>query len=747
MPIRAVPKDCYRFIEWRDVDDNFVSANQIDTIILISDSILVAHFVRDSFNLTLNVIPEGAGSINCNEHTISNTFTNRYACGDMVNIEAIENECFEFVHWVGTYVLSDQSVSITILTDIYMTAIFVDTCSTDPTDTFTLTLNSNNNEFGAAIGGGKYPANRKVTIRAVPEDCYRFIEWRDKDNNFVSANQVETIILVSDSILVAHFVRDSFNLALNVVPKGAGSIKYNEHTASNEVSIRFECGEVVNLEAIANDCFEFMHWEGTYTSSEPLTSITILSNTYITAIFVDTCDSTPIDTFTLTLSSDNIEGGTALGGGRYPDNSKIPIRAVPEDCYRFVEWRNKDGNFVSANQVDTVILVSDSVLVAHFEKERFELILEVYPKIAGTTIFHSGFYYCGELIDIEAFADDCYKFSCWMDNANKVISSNSTHQIVLKSDSVLTAQFMRDSFELVLNVHPEGGGTAIRSGKQPCGVPSEIRAVAAECFEFVSWTDANGNMFSDKEIEEIIITDNTTLTANFEFICPLKLTFIASNHDAVDPKATNYPIPFFIKSNKDISNISIPEIKISINKNIFYPKNVDKSCFMDVKDGITSIKNIHIPSLKMNVETPLFTISGNALLGDVDSSPIKFIDVVLQDETDFELIDGYINIDICRLGGDRLARVFDYSPSITIIQNPITDLLEIECKVIEVGNYTLEIVDMSGQSTIIKKWFISKTSPFEFTIEVPVLDYSSGNYIILMRSPSEIISEKFIIKR
>ena len=197
---------------------------------------------------------------------------------------------------------------------------------------------------------------------------------------------------------------------------------------------------------------------------------------------------------------------------------------------------------------------------------------------------------------------------------------------------------------------------------------------------------------------------DSILVANFRDMCPIRLTITASQHDSVDPRSKNYPIDFFITSNEDITDLFIHEIKLNINKNIFYPTSVNNNCVLESNNGNISVKNIAVPSLKMDAITPLFTIRGNVLLGDVISSTIKIIDATFEQNIEkITLVDGYISIDICQTGGSRLAKSFDYEPSITVAQNPATDLLEVECKVIEVGNYSLEIVDILGQSTVIKK--------------------------------------------
>ena len=70
-------------------------------------------------------------------------------------------------------------------------------------DIFSLTLNSNDESMGIAIGSGNYAAGTHVKISAIPSMGYIFSHWSDNNTD------VERIITVSDNItLTAYFKRD-----------------------------------------------------------------------------------------------------------------------------------------------------------------------------------------------------------------------------------------------------------------------------------------------------------------------------------------------------------------------------------------------------------------------------------------------------------------------------------------------------------------------------------------------------------
>jgi hypothetical protein len=71
----------------------------------------------------------------------------------------------------------------------------------------------------------------------------------------------------------------------------------------------------------------------------------------------------------------------------------------------------------------------------------------------------------------------------------------------------------------------------------------------------------------------------------------------------------------------------------------------------------------------------------------------------------------------------------------------------VECKVVESGNYSLEIVDLSGGVIKIKEWQTNLKEQTIFLFEIPVINYGNGSYIILMNTPTKQYTTKFIIKR
>ncbi|MCL2039070.1 MAG: T9SS type A sorting domain-containing protein [Bacteroidetes bacterium] len=313
------------------------------------------------------------------------------------------------------------------------------------------------------------------------------------------------------------------------------------------------------------------------------------------------------------------------------------------------------------------------------------------------------------------------------------------------------------TFTLTLNTNT--GGTTHPKGVtiRDSGEVVEIVAVPENCYRFLYWTDENDAVFSEENPLFITMISDTILVANFEYICDtidVKFTIRADTHQLVSPSARNYRVPIYITADEDISGTTIEKLVLEIDRNIYFPRNIinnNGTMSRNFTDSVLeiTIENITVPELKAGVESILLTIRGDIILGNKDSSLIKLKEVIFANELSEypELIDGYITINICEAGSDRFLVHKGHSPSITITPNPPTDMLEVECKVIESGYYTIEIVDVLGKAAIVKEWSVNANDEQEYNFTIPLLMYGNGSYFLILNTPSAKYSEKFIVEK
>ena len=74
----------------------------------------------------------------------------------------------------------------------------------------------------------------------------------------------------------------------------------------------------------------------------------------------------------------------------------------------------------------------------------------------------------------------------------------------------------------------------------------------------------------------------------------------------------------------------------------------------------------------------------------------------------------------------------------------VSDILEIECKIMERGNHSIEIVDMQGKSLTVKEFSANPEYQTVHNFEISVRNFSSGSYIIILHTPTEKYFGKFV---
>jgi hypothetical protein len=211
-------------------------------------------------------------------------------------------------------------------------------------------------------------------------------------------------------------------------------------------------------------------------------------------------------------------------------------------------------------------------------------------------------------------------------------------------------------------------------------------------------------------------------------------------HLNVKPDLNRYTIPIYITANEDISNLTINNLVVVMNENVFFPTSVSSGemSFRYYEDTLEiMINNIFISKLSKNEEFLLCNLIGKPILGNLDTSIIR-IDSAVVDCGMFNYENGFIEINCCEEGDKRLLTTDTILPRIIVIENPVIDVLKVECYCVDRGDYTLEIIDMLGNSTsITREWRNTKISE-RYNFDISVSNLSIGNYIIIMTAPRRI---------
>ncbi|MFP3872702.1 MAG: InlB B-repeat-containing protein [Candidatus Aenigmatarchaeota archaeon] len=138
--------------------------------------------------------------------------------------------------------------------------------------------------------------------------------------------------------------------------------------APGEGTFEYEEGDTVDLEAAAEDGYEFVEWTGDNETVEDTTAnqttITMNGNHTITAEFESVVQE-------YTLSIDSTEGGEVIAPGEgtfsYEEGTSVNLEAVADPDYEFVEWTgdNETIDNTTANQT-TIEMQDDYTVNAEF---------------------------------------------------------------------------------------------------------------------------------------------------------------------------------------------------------------------------------------------------------------------------------------------------------------------------------------------------------------------------------------------
>jgi hypothetical protein len=296
--------------------------------------------VQTYYTLTVNVSPQGSGSVSLNPPGGS------YTAGTQVTLTAQANSGWVFSSWGGSLTGSQNPATIVMDSSKTVTANFV-------RSSYTLTVNINPSGAGSVTlnpSGVVYVAGTTVTLTAVASSGWVFSGW----GGDLSGNQnPATIVMNSSKTVTANFVRSSYTLTVNINPSGAGSVTLNP---SGGVYV---AGTTVTLTAVASSGWVFSGWSGSLTGSQNPATIVMNSSKTVTANFVQQSTTTQQpQRYTLTIDINPQFGGIVElnpQGGEYVEGTTVTLTAVANSGWVFSGW----GGDLSGDQ-NPVNIVMDS---------------------------------------------------------------------------------------------------------------------------------------------------------------------------------------------------------------------------------------------------------------------------------------------------------------------------------------------------------------------------------------------------
>ncbi len=203
-----------------------------------------------------------------------------YDPGTVVTLTAIPDAGWKFVGWEGVLVFPPDNpvATITMDSDKTVKAHFE---STVPKVTLTVdTLGLGHVELNPEPVDGVYEQGTSVTMTAIPQTNWQFVEWLGDVTGTV--NPV-TFTVDSNMQVTASFASVFTQFTLNIETSGLGSVTQNPEPILGT----YDTSTVVTLTANPSQGWKFEGWSGDLTSTQNPDSITMDSDKSIMATFTE----------------------------------------------------------------------------------------------------------------------------------------------------------------------------------------------------------------------------------------------------------------------------------------------------------------------------------------------------------------------------------------------------------------------------------------------------------------------------
>lgn len=369
----------------------------------------------------------------------------------------------------------------------------------DFTTTMSYTILVSADEGGSVTGGGTYIAGDTCTVVATANLNYNFVNWTENGSQ-VSTEAEYSFAVASDRNMVAHFTSQEFTITATAEPEEGGTV---------DGSGGYNNGDECTLTATANEGYTFINWtkDGTVVSTNPVYTFTVTETATYLANF-------QVQSYIITVSADQDEGGSVEGGGTYEYGQSCTVHATEANGYHFVNW-TENGEQVSSDEEYTFTVTRDRDLVAHFTSQDYIIHVDIDPENSGTVTGNHGYNY-DEECTLKAIPAEGFSFVKWTEGNNDILDNPYIFRVTESRNFV--AHFQAINYQISVSAEPSGGGTVTGGGNGfHYGDECEVTATAIDGYEFVKWTMEDGTeIFTNPYTFNV--TESVSLVAHFQLI-------------------------------------------------------------------------------------------------------------------------------------------------------------------------------------------------------------------------------------
>ena len=335
--LTATASDNYVFSNWTE-NGNVVSTDANYSFTVTGTQSLVANFTSTlaSYTVIASANPTGGG-------TVSGMGT--YEEGATCTLTATANTGYTFTNWTenGYIVSTNATCNFTVTGNRSLVANFT-------LNNYYIATLASPTVGGTVTGAGNYNYGNIATLTATANNGYSFLNWTE-NGNIVSTSADYSFTVTGTRNLVANFSLNTYTVSAAANPSAGGSVSGMG---------TFNYGETVTLTATANEGYTFASWteNGTIVSTNANYGFEVTGDRSLVANFNP-------DIYTVSVSVNPTNGGSAIGGGTYAYGTTCALTAVANEEYSFINW-TENGTEVSTDAAYSFIVSANRALVANF---------------------------------------------------------------------------------------------------------------------------------------------------------------------------------------------------------------------------------------------------------------------------------------------------------------------------------------------------------------------------------------------
>ncbi|MBN1766769.1 MAG: hypothetical protein JW860_16060, partial [Sedimentisphaerales bacterium] len=598
---------CNEFSFWSGDGIEETSPNLM--IVMDGDKTVTAHFTALEVLYTLNITPVGQG-------TFTPASGSTYPCGTVVDLSATGTAPYVFTSWSGDISSSSSNTTITMDSDKYVTVTFTDTTPPPPPPpTYTLTVNVIGNGT-VTPGSGTYNSGTTVTLTATPGANTILKSWSGTNNDSSTSN-VNTVTMNANKMVTVEFESEPDEYELTVTVLGG--------TATvNPTSGMYDNGEVLEINAIPDQFYNIVSWNGTDDDDLP-------TNTKTVTMDSDRQVTIQLGLRRFTLTATVVEGNGDVTPTQAVVNagSTVTLVATPDADYRLKEWTGTDDDTLT-DTTNTVFMDEDKDITVAFESLLYDL---DYSIAAGEGVIPatSGTYTADEVVPLIATPAQYYRVKAWH-GTDDDSSTSATNAVTMSQDKQVTVEFEPIPVELDYQLIGGHAVSPVASGTYDMGEVVDLLVTPDPGYRVKAWygTDDdihrnNTNTVTMLESKQVVVEIAAIMTAQQAKATAGKK--IGEDKDMVKFKG------FFDASLEEMNDAEEIQLKIwSGDYYLVYEKSIPFSISRVSKKGTFKYKDQsgEIVSVKFSLKKGSIDIlvKNTALQGL--TSPI-FMDIIIGD--------------------------------------------------------------------------------------------------------------------